>query len=92
MERLREVLHHQRLDATARPTADRLPRSFVAVSAAFTAALGGFVRSFLYDVSPLDPLIYGVAASVLITVALLACWLPAWRASRTDPIVALRYE
>jgi putative ABC transport system permease protein len=44
----------------------------------------------LYGVSPRDPLAFGVAFVVIATAALVACALPAWRATRTDPLVALR--
>ena len=51
-----------------------------------------FVKSFLFGVGPNDPLAIGVSAAILIACALLAGYLPAFRASRIDPMVALRNE
>jgi putative ABC transport system permease protein len=50
------------------------------------------IRSLLYDVSPADPLTFVCVGLLLAGVALLACYLPARRAARIDPMVALRYE
>jgi FtsX-like permease family len=50
------------------------------------------LASLLYGLSPRDPLIMAAAAVVLIAVATLAAFIPAWRASRVDPMTALRYE
>ena len=52
----------------------------------------GFIRSELYDVHPLHPLVFGIAVGILGIVALIACWLPARRAAKVDPMAALRYE
>jgi len=58
----------------------------------FSWALSRTISHVLAGVSATDPLIYAVATATLSLVAWIACWIPARRATRVDPMVALRYE
>ena len=59
---------------------------------ALSAAGMRLITSRLYGLVPSDPVTLAAAVLVLAGVALVAAWLPAYRASRVDPLVALRYE
>ncbi|HWG53753.1 MAG TPA: FtsX-like permease family protein, partial [Gemmatimonadaceae bacterium] len=56
------------------------------------ALVAHFIRSLLYGVAPSDPVTLVIVSLVLILVAVLASWIPARRAARTDPMEALRAE
>jgi predicted permease len=64
----------------------------VAIGMAGCAAVSGILASLLYGVSPLDPLVFGGVAAFLAAVALLSGWAPAQRATRIDPMAALRHN
>ena len=64
----------------------------LAVGLAVAALAAGTVRALLFDVAPLEPRAFVVAGGVLAVVAVAACALPAWRASRVDPTTSLRAE
>ncbi|MDE3135311.1 MAG: ABC transporter permease [Acidobacteriota bacterium] len=64
----------------------------VAVGLGLALGLTRYLESMLYGVTPMDPVTFGVVAWLLLTVALAACFVPARRAMRVDPVVALRQE
>jgi predicted permease len=64
----------------------------VSVGLLLAFGLAHGVANLLYDVSPNDPLVFGTITATITGIALLASWLPARRASRIDPMVALRDE
>jgi putative ABC transport system permease protein len=68
--------------------------TMLGIVAGLIAALAGsqLIRTLLYGVSPRDPIVFSLTTVALLVVALLACWLPARRASRLSPLQALRTE
>jgi len=87
------------LGASARTVRTQVLRSGMVLTCAGLAAgligaggLAQLIQSRLFHVSPTDPLTYSTAPVVLLAVALIAAYLPARRATRVDPIIALRHE
>jgi len=64
----------------------------IAIGLALAVALGRLVRTFLFGVSSLDPVAYAAVCVLFGAVAIVACYLPARRVTRVDPLVALRYD
>jgi putative ABC transport system permease protein len=97
IERRRELAVRLALGASAREivrllVASGLMLTAIGIALGLAAAAGvtRVLRSLLYDVAPHDPATFAIAAIVLLAAATLACYLPARRAGRLDPIAVLR--
>jgi putative ABC transport system permease protein len=64
----------------------------LALGLATAAGASRLLRTMLYQTQPLDPIVFAAVAATLLLVGAIACLVPAWRASRLDPIQALRTE
>ncbi len=91
---IRIALGAQRDDVLRLMLADGLrPALFgLVLGLAASAAATRLISSLLYGTQPLDPIVYVLVTAVLLAVAAIACLVPAWRASRLDPMEALRTE
>ncbi len=70
----------------------RLTAAGIVIGAVAGVILTRLMGSLLYKVSPRDPIAFGTAFIILIVVAFIACFLPAWRATRIDPVQALHEQ
>jgi ABC-type antimicrobial peptide transport system permease subunit len=68
------------------------PAGGLILGAAASLAATRVLQSSLYEISPLEPRVFVGTATLLLIVAIAACLVPAWRATRVDPMVALRAE
>jgi ABC-type antimicrobial peptide transport system permease subunit len=91
---IRMALGAQRGDVMRLVLGEGVRMALIGVAAGIAAALGltRLMAEELFGVTAQDPLTYAMVAILLTLVALLACYLPARRAMRVDPVVALRYE
>jgi putative ABC transport system permease protein len=91
---IRMALGAQRLDVLRLAGGQGLISAFIGIGAGIAGALAltRFQSSLLYGVKPTDPLTFGAVSVILAVVALAASYIPAQRAAKVDPMVALRHE
>ena len=91
---IRMALGARRADVLRMTLKEGLRLAVAGLAAGLVGALGltRFLSSVLYGINPADPLTFTLVSMLLAAVALMACYIPARRATRIDPMVALRYE
>jgi putative ABC transport system permease protein len=91
---VRMALGAQRVDVLGMILGDgaRMTTLGAIIGAVAAVGLTRLMASMLFNVKPTDPVTFGLVAVFLCAVALFACYMPARRAMRVDPMIALRYE
>ena len=91
---VRMALGAERKHVLALVVRQGLSMALVGTAVGIVAALGlsRLIESLLFHVKPTDPMTFGLVIAALLSVAALACYIPAWRATRVDPTQALRAE
>jgi putative ABC transport system permease protein len=91
---IRLALGASRVQVLRRVLVDGLKPALIGLvlGLAASAALVRLIGSMLYQTQPLDPAVFATVGTAMLLVAIAACLLPAWRAARLDPMVALRTE
>jgi ABC-type antimicrobial peptide transport system permease subunit len=91
---IRVALGAQREQVMRKMLLDGMRPAIFGLVAGLAASLeaGQLMRDLLYEIKPIDTAVYAIVAATLLAVAAIACIVPAWRASRLDPMQALRSE
>ncbi|MFZ0820704.1 MAG: ABC transporter permease [Candidatus Acidiferrales bacterium] len=91
---LRLALGAQRFDVLTTVMGQGIGLALAGVAAGLLASFGvtRIVMSLMNGMAPADPMTFAYVAMMMVAVALVACFLPAWRATRVDPVIALRHE
>jgi putative ABC transport system permease protein len=91
---LRSALGARRIDIFQLVLREAAKLALLGIAFGLTGAfvLTRFIARLLFEVRPVDPITFGGSSVLLVTFALLASYIPARRAAKVEPIVALRYE
>jgi len=91
---IRMALGAQRIDVLKLMVGQGMRLAFlgIVIGLVSSIALTRFIETLLFEVRASDPLTYALIAALIVVVSILACYLPARRASKVDPLVALKYE